>query len=66
MLKKLHLAGLGGMLLSGVSLILSPEVAGVLPPKPAAILTVIGIIWQGFTKGVQQGNTVLVKKSPTL
>lgn len=62
MTPKPHTAGIAAALTTLAGIVLSPAVLGVLPPKWAAALTIVGVVLQAATKGVQQGDTVLVSR----
>lgn len=61
---KPHTAGIVAALvtIAGTLLELIPIVQGNVPPKYAWVVTVLGIICQAVTKGVQHGGTDLVPK----
>lgn len=59
---KPHTAGIVSALVTLTGIAASPELLGVLPAKWAAVVTIVGVVLQAITKGVQHGDTVLVDR----
>lgn len=62
-LKKLHLAGVIGLVTTVVGVVADPQVMALLPKKTALAVALAGAVIQAVTRAVHKGDVEEVKKS---